>query len=333
MDQLLEEWGEHLRAIRGRAPSTVAKYLAVSRRALSAMGVEAPAGIQYELVEAHLRGLYVAGRAESTRAGVVTALRELCSWLALRGEIEGNPLARMPRPKVYRREMPVLRPAEVELLIWGGSRRTLPRDPAEARNRALWGVMYMAGLRASEPGRLRLEDLRWDEEAAVFSLLIRGAKWQDEDVRRDTDEDVGRLLGAYLQQARPELLGGRDVPWVFPGVHGGPLTRDGVAWLFARRVEAVGLEGKGRRLSPHILRHSICTHMLEAGSNIRLVQQWMRHESLETTQLYAHADTGKIQREWRKRHPLKTAARKAKVPSMHRALGGLLQELRESGGG
>lgn len=329
MDELLQEWGDHLRAIRGSAAETVATYRRIVRQAVEAMELDDVEELSYEGVERYLRRLYTAGKSDSTRALVVTAMRQWCEWLATSGRLDSNPLIKLRRPKVYQREAPVLAPAEVELLIYGGGRRTLPADPLAARNVTLLAVSYICGLRPSEPGRLKLQDLGWQEGDATWSILIRGAKWQDEDMRMPTDRDTARLLGAYLEVARRRL---GESPWVFPGAHGGPLTRAGVAWIFGERVEEVGIQPKGRALSPKILRHSIATHLLQAGWNIRDVQERMRHESVETTQRYTHVDRAKVARQLEKRHPLRTAKRREQAPRMAPAVGGFVRELADLAG-
>lgn len=322
----LEDWGGYLRAIEGRSEATVRKYVALVSRVARSVDI-GPGEIVYPDLEAHLRELYLAGRSDSTRALLVSALRGYFAWQAARGEIARSPAVALRRPRVYGREADILTAAEVELLIYGPRRGGLPRSPRAARDRVLLAVTYICGLRASEPGRLRIDALEWVEEDGVFLLLLERAKGARGDVRVTTDRDAARMIGAYLDGARRQLPGGA---MLFPSLRtGGVLTRAGVAGILRRRIDEVGIETKGRRISPHTLRHSIATHLLAAGVNIRVVQEHMRHASVETTQRYTHVEGRRIARQIERAHPLRGARRRSRAPSMHRAVRGLLEELRE----
>jgi site-specific recombinase XerD len=314
----IEEWSDYLRAVEGRAASTVSQYARVVGRVGAALGTADPREWTFGGLEGHLRALYVARRSSATRALVVAAVRSYCAYLVARGDLERSPARDLRRPRVYTREADVLTPAEVERLIYGPLARGLDRAELAVRDRVLLGLMYVLGLRSSEPGRIEVGDLGWDEDERVFAVRLRGRKWQGEDVRLWADEDVSRLLGAYVESVRPALGKSRHL---FPG--GGEaaeLSRTTVARAFRRRVQEAGIEARGRQLSPHTLRHSIATHLLDAGVNPRVVQRHLCHQSLETTMRYMHSDRARMAKEWRRRHPIKGAKRREKAVSMHTAV-------------
>ncbi len=287
----------------------------------AARGVEGPGGrgkpiaqLGREDVEKHLRRLHVAGRGESVRQGVVVAVRSLGEWCLAHGIVEVNPGASLSGPRPYRREIKVLTVGEVTRLLWGDRPGTLPRDPVAMRDRVLLGVAYVAGLRASEIGPLgEAEGVAWQEATQTFSILVRHGKASGQDVRLPLDRPVSRMLGVWLTTRPPgRFLWGR------------PLVRDAVRKILLRRCSEVGIVASGRRLSPHVLRHSLATHLLDAGVDIRKVQLLLRHRSIATTEKYLHANVDRLGAVLVRKSPLERRGRKAVAvrPAMQMILGG-----------
>jgi len=315
---ILEAWMSSLVSVRGRTIATARRYRRLVERLLDDGG-QPIAQLNQRLIERHLRRLHVAGRGESVRRGVVVAIRSLGEWCLAHGIIESNPGASLSGPRPYRREIKVLTVAEVGRLLWGDSPGTLPQDPLDMRNRVLLGVSYVAGLRASEIGPLEAEGVVWHETGQIFSILVRRGKSSGQDMRLPLDRPVSRMLGMWLA-ARPA---GRFL-W------GRPLTRGAVRNIFLDRCAEVGIGALGRRLSPHILRHSVATHLLQEGVDIRQVQLLLRHQSIATTELYLHADVDRLGSVLIRKSPLEQGRRK-KVASLRPALEQLLGELQGLG--
>jgi site-specific recombinase XerD len=314
----LDGWTSFLTSVRGRAEGTVRRYRRLVERLLADVGKPIEQ-LTREDVEKHLRRLHVAGRGESVRQGVVVAVRSLGEWCVAHGVVEVNPGAGLAGPSGFRREVRPLTVEEVSRLIWGDRVGYLPTGHRELRDRALLAVIYIAGLRASEPGPIRLNDVLWDEAAGVFRLLLVKGKAARREKWVHLDRLVSRVLGAYLA-VRP---GGS--PWLFVSARGTPLTRAAVYQIFRRRIKEVGIEARGRRMSPHILRHSIATHLLARGWDIRTVQIHMRHASIKTTEVYLHADEGRVQRMMLRWSPL--GPRRERRAELGRGLEELLGEL------
>jgi len=234
--------------------------------------------------------------------------------------LEVNPGASLPGPRPYRREIKVLTVGEVSRLLWGDKQGALPRDPLAMRDRVLLGVAYMAGLRASEIGPLEAEGVAWQEATQTFSILVRRGKAAGQDVRLPLDRPVSRMLGAWLTARTPgRFLWGR------------PLTRGAVRKILQRRCAEVGIVAGGRRISPHVLRHSLATHLLDAGVDIRKVQLLLRHRSIATTEKYLHANVDRLGAVLARKSPLEGRRTKATVrPAMAQLLGEL-QELARPG--
>jgi site-specific recombinase XerD len=316
----IDDWTSFLVSVRGRTEGTARRYRQLVERLLREAG-KPIAELSREDVERHLRRLHVAGRGEAVRQGVVVAIRSLGEWCLAHGLMESNPWATLTGPRPYQREIKVLSVAEITRLLWGDSPGCLPggglRDPLELRDRVLLGVAYVAGLRASEIGPLEAEGVAWQEATQTFSLLVRHGKASGQDVRLPLDRPVSRMLGAWLA-VRPA---GRFL-W------GQPLTRWAVRKILHRRCAEVGIEAGGRRLSPHVLRHSVATHLLQAGVDIRQVQLLMRHRSIATTEKYLHADVDRLGAVLVRNSPLEKR-RRGKVVAVRPAMQMILGELGE----
>jgi len=274
-----------------------------------------------EDIEKHLRRLHLAGRGESVREGVVVAVRSLGEWCLAHGIVEANPGASLSGPRPYRREIKVLSVAEVGRLLWGDTPGALPGGgPSyllEMRDRVLLGVAYVAGLRASEIGPLEAEGVMWQEATQTFSIRVRHGKGAGKDVRLPLDRPVSRMLGAWLTVRPPgRYLWGRS------------LTRGAVRKILLRRCAEVGIEAGGRRLSPHVLRHSVATHLLQAGVDVREVQLLMRHRTIATTEKYLHADVDRLGAVLVRKSPLE-GRRGKKAATVRPALQMILGELGE----
>ncbi len=320
----LDGWTSFLVSVRGRGEGTARRYRCLVERLLKDSG-KPIAQLTREDVEKHLRRLHLAGRGESVRQGVVVAIRSLGEWCLAHGILEVNPWASLSGPRPYRREIKVLTVAEVGRLLWGDSPGTLPRDPLALRDRVLLGVAYVAGLRASEVGPLEAEGVVWQEATETFSILVRHGKASGQDVRLPLDRPVSRMLGVWLRVRGTGKGGGRFL-W------GQALTRWGVRKILLRRCAEVGIEAGGRRLSPHVLRHSAATHLLQQGWDIREVQLLMRHRSIATTEKYLHADVDRLGAMLVRRSPLEGRGKK-KVVAVRPALQMILGELGELVGG
>jgi site-specific recombinase XerD len=303
-------------SVRGRTEGTAQRYRRLVERLLADVG-KPIAELDREAIERHLRRLHVAGRGESVRQGVVVAVRSLGEWCLAHGLVEVNPGAALAGPRPYQREVKVLSVAEVERLLWGDQPGLLPADRREMRDRVLLGAAYVAGLRASEIGPLEAEGVAWQEATQTFSVLVRHGKRAGGDVRLPLDRPVSRMLGAWLA-VRPagRFLWGRS------------LTRAAVRKILHRRCAAAGIEAGGRRLSPHVLRHSLATHLLAAGVEIRQVQMLMRHRSIATTEKYLHADVNRLGMVLVRKSPLERRKKRKTVgvrPAMQMVLGELLE--------
>jgi integrase/recombinase XerD len=296
-DQQGELWrrlvGRYLESLileRGLSPRTVDAY----RNDLERFGADAlaagrdPAAAAPADVSRHLAGLRRSGLAARSVARHLVALRGFYRHLLQLGERGDDPTAGLAPPKQMRKLPRVLREAEVEALLAAPD----TGKPLGRRDKAMLELLYATGLRVSELVGLELAQLRLD----VGFLLAWGKGGKERAI--PVGEQAESCLRRYLAQGRPELAEGRHER-VFVNYRGLPLTRQGCWKIIAAYGRSVGVS----RLSPHVLRHSFATHLLEHGADLRAVQMMLGHASISTTQIYTHIHAQRLRQLYDSHHP------------------------------
>ncbi|WP_240808897.1 site-specific tyrosine recombinase XerD [Microbispora catharanthi] len=308
---MLSSYLAHLAVERGLSANTLASYRRDLRRYvehLRARGLETFAQVAESDVVAFLAALREGDEdhpalVASSAARAVSAVRGLHRF-ALREGVAGHDPAHEVRPPRQLRRLPkAITVAEVERLIAACG----PEDsPLALRNRALLEVLYGTGARISEAVGLAVDD-------------VPTGPAHDEDHDHDGDQDqvwlrgkggrtrivpLGRFarqaLDAYLVRARPRLAAhGRGTPALFLNARGGRLTRQGAWEVLQAAAERAGLSG----VSPHMLRHSFATHLLDGGADVRVVQELLGHASVTTTQVYTLVTVDKLREVYAAAHP------------------------------
>ena len=217
-------------------------------------------------------------------------LRSFYRHLRRDGLRDSDPTAALSAPRRSRKLPHVLTRGEVEKLL------AQPRgsEPAARRDRALLELMYACGLRASEAIGLDVTDV--DLEDRVLRARGKGSKERIVPLGREAATAVRR----YLRSGRPEMAGGNDERALFLNQRGGALTRQGLYKVIQGRAKAVGLS---ERMSPHTLRHSFATHLLNGGCDLRSVQEMLGHADVATTQIYTHLSAERIKDVYFDAHP------------------------------
>jgi integrase/recombinase XerD len=294
----VEEWLSWLATEKGRAASTLEAYRRDARRWcawLRARGLALDT-VREPDVEAYVGHLRHVGLAPATVARAVVAARSLHRFLADEGRIAGDAGADLEAPRVPAGLPKALSEPEVGALLGA----VAGDDAVARRDRAILEVLYGTGLRISELVGLRLGDI--DLESALLRAFGKGSKERVVPVGRHA---IAALVDWLAPGGRPVLAPEQwkrrdDADAVFLNRRGGRLTRQG-AWLVVRRWGAVaGLDGK---LTPHVLRHSCATHMLDHGADIRAVQEMLGHASISTTQVYTKVSTERLFAAYRAAHP------------------------------
>ena len=277
---------DHLTVERGLSPNTIAAYrrdLARYGRYCGEHGIEDASQVDDAAVREFVAWLSRAthpganGEPEPYRtssvARTLAAVRSFHRFLVAEGELDRNPAAAASRPKVPRslpRPLPV---DEVGRIVEAPS----GQEPAALRDRAMLETMYGAGLRVSELVGLDVDDV--DLEEGSVRVTGKGSKQREVPLGR-----MGRdAVAAYVTQGRPQLVSARSRGALFLNARGGRLTRQGFWGILKSNAARAGVR---RRVTPHTLRHSYATHLLEGGADVRVVQELLGHASVATTQIY-----------------------------------------------
>jgi len=295
----IERFLDHLAVERGVAPNTRTAYrrdLGLYLRFLEARGITDATKVgEKDLSEflGYMRSAeYEPGKrySDATVARVLAAVRGLHRYLLREGEARTDPSEPIGSMRVPRAIPKALSKDEVEQLL-----SAVPHDGAPAaRDRAMLEVLYAAGLRISELTALDVDDV--DLEVATVRCIGKGSKERVVPIGRAAVE----ALGAYLTQARPGLVRKRSNAALFVNQRGQRLTRQGCWKLLKRYAERANLT---RRISPHTLRHSFATHLLDHGADIRVVQELLGHASVSTTQVYTLTSQEKLRKVYDSAHP------------------------------
>ncbi len=289
----LDSFVGYLRAERGLARRTVEAYaadLVEYLEGLESSGVRTPDAVSAAHVRQHLDALAARGLSSRSQARHLAAVRVFHRFLLSEQHAAADPTAHSETPRLTRRLPVVLSLEEVEAL------RDAPRGegPSGLRDRAMLALLYATGLRVSELVSLPLEALRLD--AGFLQARGKGNKERLVPVGSRALEAVR----AYLAHARPVLLHGRASWALFVTVRGRGFTRQGFWKLVGRYTRAAGID---KRVSPHKLRHSFATHLVERGADLRSVQAMLGHADLATTQIYTHVDAKRLRSVYDKAHP------------------------------
>ena len=282
----------HLAAERGLASATLEAYhrdLRRLRRWAEAAGHQEPGVLTADLLREFL--VTNAGDlAPRSRARLVSTLRSFGRFLAAEGLAPGDAAATLQGPRTRRRLPDTLTVSQVERLL----ATAVGNQPRQLRDRAMLETLYGCGLRVSELCGLDLVDV--DQRAATLRVRGKGSKMRVVPVGQPALE----ALASWLERGRRQLLGQRAGRAVFLNARGGRLSRVSIWNLLKRSALEAGL---AQSISPHTLRHSYATHLLEGGCDLRIVQELLGHADIATTEIYTHVDRSFLWEAYRGAHP------------------------------
>ena len=289
----LEPYAESLLLQRGVSARTIEAYRRDLDRAIQfaqAKGVRAPDAVTSQLLREHLYQLRDLGLAPTSLSRAISSLRSYFGFLLAEGIVSADPSERLESPKRGRTLPDVLSVAEVQQLL-----ATPSFDESLAlRDRAMLELAYGAGLRVSEWIGIAVQDLQLDE--GLVRVMGKGSK--------ERIVPIGRsALGAvalYVRELRPSLERGAGQGRLFLNARGQPLSRMG-AWKVLRKY--VKQAGLAKHVTPHTLRHSFATHLLEGGADLRAVQEMLGHADISTTHIYTHVDREYLRSVHKQFHP------------------------------
>ena len=296
----LDQYLQHLAVERGLAPNSLAAYRRDLRRYvdfLASRGLREATGVREADVSAFLAAIRTGGDGRpglgaASAARAVVAVRGFHRFLLLEGAAPTDPAADVHPPATPKRLPKAIGVTEVERLLDAAG--AVP-PPGGLRDRALLELLYGCGARISEAVGLDVDDV--DPDDGLVRLFGKG--------RKERVVPLGSYavaaIEAYRVRARPELARrGRGTPALFLNVRGGRLSRQSAWSVLQAAAERAGLTA---RVSPHTLRHSFATHLLEGGADVRVVQELLGHASVTTTQLYTRVTADTLREVYTAAHP------------------------------
>ncbi|MEO7133806.1 MAG: site-specific tyrosine recombinase XerD [Vicinamibacterales bacterium] len=293
MSSPVDAYLSHLAVERRLSPNTVESYgRDLSQLSAAAAGLHrAVDALDRRALEEVVRQMMGAGQSPRSVARAVACFRGFYRFLVISGHRPDNPAVDVRPPRAWKALPKFLSVDEVDRLL-ASPDTTHPRG---LRDRALIELFYATGLRVSEMVSLRQQDLNL--ESGYLTTMGKGRKQRLVPI----GDEASSWLKRYLEAGRPALLKGRASPKLFVNARGGAgITRVG----FWKILKAYGRNaGLPRMLSPHVLRHSFATHLLERGADLRAIQMMLGHSDLSTTQIYTHILDARLRAVYDKFHP------------------------------
>lgn len=281
---------DHLAAERGLARNSLDAYRRDLELAARLIGETALDDAGRDDLLTALRKLRSQSRSPRSIARWLTTVRGFFSFLLAQGRRDVDPAARIEAPRPWKVLPRVLDGNDVERLLAAPA----GDEPRARRDRAMLEVLYATGLRVSELVGLRLGDVHLD--AGYVRCVGKGSKERVVPLGAAANAAIQR----YLAGGRPALLGERRSEFLFVSRAGRPLTRQGFWKLLRAYGERAGI---GTAFSPHTLRHSFATHLLEHGADLRSVQVLLGHANISTTEIYTHVNRERLRRLYESFHP------------------------------
>ena len=283
----------YLKVERGLSENTIASYgidLKLFLEYLRENEIPSFKQVNKEVIVNYMQAEKNNNKANSSILRSVSSLRKFFQYLAQEKIIEKDPMLLIDTPKKKQHLPQVLTEEEVEKLLHSPNTGQV----LGLRDRAMLELMYATGLRISEIINLKLEDLH-----LTMGTLQTLGKGHKERIVPVGDEAI-KWINRYLEEARPKLLKQKRSNYLFLNFHGNNLTRQGVWKNLKAEVRKAGIQ---KNITPHTLRHSFATHILENGADLRIVQELLGHADISTTQIYTHLSNKQLADIYNRAHP------------------------------
>jgi integrase/recombinase XerC len=296
MRQAVDDFGDHLARVDNRSAHTVRAYVGDLVSLLdhaARAGCAGPDDLDLGVLRSWLAARQRTGAARTSQARRAAAARTFTGWAHRTGRIPADPGAHLASPRAHRELPTVLRADQAADLVTSPTADNRARDPEALRDRAVLELLYATGVRVSELCGLDRADV--DEARRVVRVFGKGAKERAVPYGLPAQ----RALDDWLRHGRPALVKDGRSDALFVGVKGGRLQPTVVRRFVRDAALAAGLP----HTSPHDLRHSAATHLLDGGADLRAVQDLLGHAALSSTQIYTHVSTERLRAAFKQAHP------------------------------
>lgn len=293
INNILMDYLHYLKVERGLSENTINSYgidLKLFLEYLRENEIPSFKQVNKEVIVNYMQSEKNNNKANSSILRSVSSLRKFFQYLAQEKIIEKDPMLLIDTPKKKQHLPQVLTKEEVEKLL----RSPNTGQVLGLRDRAMLELMYATGLRISEIINLKLEDLH-----LTMGTLQTLGKGHKERIVPVGDEAI-KWVNRYLEEARPKLLKQKRSNYLFLNFHGNNLTRQGVWKNLKAEVRKAGIQ---KNITPHTLRHSFATHILENGADLRIIQELLGHADISTTQIYTHLSNKQLADIYNRAHP------------------------------
>ena len=289
MKDSIKDFLEFIKVERGYSENTAQSYKKDLDQFLKFAKIKGPKDVKRDLIKFFLEHLYNEGFSVSSSERKLACLKSFFHYLVREGKIEADPTADIKLPKKAKRLPKALSIGETIRLI------SAPREKnrISLRDAALLELLYATGMRASEVVGLDISDINLS--VSFVKCFGKGSRERIVPINKATL----RAIKEYLGKGRPEFPK-KDKDALFVDKNGGRLTRQGLWFVIKKYVKETGVKGK---TSPHTLRHSFATHLLEKGADLRSVQEMLGHADISTTQIYTSVSRERLKRIYNKAHP------------------------------
>lgn len=293
MQETIQSFTDYLQTEKKASKNTEVSYQRDLRKLavfLKEHGIEKPEQMNATVLNSYLLYLEREHFSPATISRSIAAIHMFCQYACQEGKMVSDPSKALQPPRVERKMPEILSIAEVDLLL----RQPKTDTPKGIRDKAMLEMLYATGIRVSELIHLKTQDV---------NLMMGYITCRDEKERIvPFGGPAQKALEQYLGSARAALMHGREDDVLFVNCSGGPMSRQGFWKILKSYAKSAGITAD---ITPHTLRHSFATHLLQNGADLKSVQEMMGHADISTTQMYLHLGVNKIRDVYRKTHPRK----------------------------
>ncbi len=288
-ETVLKDFLDYLFVERGRSLNTVKSYERDLRKFFTFLSDNTKEALEFkkEDILAFVSYLRDNDFESSSISRMLSSIRMFCRYIVVEGIRRENPSEILQNPRGWKRLPKALSIEDIMRLL-----KSIKDTQMAERDQVIFELMYASGLRVSELTELRVEDVNL--EAGFLRVIGKGGRERVVPLSEHTVESIKN----YLINVRPRFLKGKSVPYLFVSKRGSRLTRQRIWQSLKEYARKAGVE-----LSPHVIRHSFATHLLEGGADLRSVQKMLGHADISTTQIYTKVTTEHLKRIYQKHHP------------------------------